>query len=154
MTTDAQTAMRLLADAAERILAELERTDAPRWTRTAARLRDSVIGPLRRAGTAGEQGVVAGRRIGRPPEATPDGGAVFEEPVGPMAGRLWGLAGAATGLCGEQGSAGLTEAAAALHDLALGLADEPAEARRAASWRRCSRSYPRGSRPCPTAPTW
>jgi CDGSH-type Zn-finger protein/truncated hemoglobin YjbI len=132
MTTDAQTAMRLLADAAERILAELERTDAPRWTRTAARLRDSVIGPLRRAGTAGEQGVVAGRRIGRPPEATPDGGAVFEEPVGPMAGRLWGLARAATGLCGEQDAAGLTEAAAALHDLALGLADEPAEARRAA----------------------
>jgi CDGSH-type Zn-finger protein/truncated hemoglobin YjbI len=124
MTTDARTATRSLADAAERVLADLDSFDEDHARVTAVRLQDSVIGPLRRgAAAAGGDQTVGVHRSGRRPAVAP-AGAGSGLPAVPLADRLWELARAATGLCSEHsGVAELAEATAALQDLALGLAE-------------------------------
>lgn len=134
MTTGHDSTMRSLADAAQRVLADLDPASDDRMAVTAARVRDSVLGPLRRrTGPAvGEQSTDTDGRTGRMPAAAP-GGSASGEPAGQLADRLWELARAATGLCGElRAVAGLAEAAAALQDLALGLAEEPVRPSRTA----------------------
>src|SRR6266852_1263925 len=94
--------------------------------RTAGRLRDSVVRPLRHAagGTEGDGGPAYGRPGARGQDGRrPSGGGKAER----LADVLWDLARTATRLrvrVRYPDAAELTEATAALHDLAIGLADE------------------------------
>ncbi len=127
MTTGIESTARSLTDAAERVLADLEPADDDRLRAFAARLRDSVVGPLRQRTrlAAGKGSADKGDRTGQPPGGAPAGSAAAEPAAAPVADRLWELARAATGLCCQHGApAEVAEAAAALQDIALGLAQE------------------------------
>lgn len=115
MTTDWENGLRLLVEAAERLVTALDGSDDDPTGQLAQRLRDSVIDPLRR------------RAASAPVER--DGGLPGE----PVPSQLWDLARTATGLYAEDNTVvELAEATAALQDLALARLDELDRAARVA----------------------
>ncbi len=128
--TDFDGTVRWLLDRTNDLIAVLDRVgDDASWS-VGARLRASVVSPLRQATGSAH----AGDGVGRDAEAELLPGSV---PVGPedpdlpgqLDGRLWELARGATELrCRRLDVPGLGEAAASLQDLALGLVEESAKA--------------------------
>lgn len=123
---------RLLLAAAE-VEAELQRSTGDETRdRVLLRLRDSVVRPLEQSAQVKAGGVAASGKIEQELATTPIGGS--RPDVGSSTGlseRIWEIARAATELCVERPDAPeLQEAAAALQDLAIGLAEElPAASR-------------------------
>jgi hypothetical protein len=127
--TDIDQRKRSLTSAAERLLVDLGQAGDDEHTATiAARLHDSVIGPLRQHMPPGEQGAEPGDPSDQQPKETTE-----SSTAGDVADRLWELARVATGLRVEQGAdVEVAEAAAALQDLALLLTEDPVRAARVA----------------------
>jgi CDGSH-type Zn-finger protein/truncated hemoglobin YjbI len=111
-------AITLLRTAGNVVAALADSADDGQAARVRERLRDSVMRPLQRAagGPAG-----SGGPAGHDDEVRPGG----EDLLDHLGERLWDLARAATALRAQRPEVGeLAEAAAALQDLAIGLADE------------------------------
>lgn len=129
--TDFDSAMRWLLDGTNDLLAGLVRVGDDASRSVGPRLRASVVGPLRQAAgiAAGPDRTEHDDHVELPPSSEPFGPATSgSDSVVQLGGRLWELARAATELrCQQPDVAGLGEAAAALQDLALGLADPPAK---------------------------
>jgi len=124
--TDFDGAVRWLLGTTDDLLTDLDQAsdDASRLVR--ARLRASVVGPLRQA--AGMETDHDPRNHDDKAEPPGAGGTADAASAVQVAGRLWELARTATKFqCQQRDVAGLGEAAAALQDLALGLADPPAK---------------------------
>ncbi len=139
--TDVEGPVRWLLGSAEGLIADLDQAGGDACRPVSERLRASVAGPLRQA--AGPAGAHNATRADNEPElprdsvptGSPDPGA---EQTGD---RLWELARAATDLRGEHLDVpGLGEAAAALQDLALELADAPTRRPGPLSWQACNRT--------------
>jgi CDGSH-type Zn-finger protein/truncated hemoglobin YjbI len=133
-----------LASAAGLVLADIGSAGDDRIGAIAARLKDSVIGPLRQHIPASEQQTELGDRTDRQPDETIGG---------EMADRLWELARAATSLCGEQDApVEVFEAAAALQHLALDLTEEQVKAARVAKLVAAQTHLPQQLRTVPDGP--
>jgi len=129
--TDLDGTVRPLLNSTNDLLADLEQAGDDASRSIGARLQASVVGPLQQhaAGTAAAHDR-ADQDI--PPRWEPDGPASSAS-AAQLDGRLWELARAATELRSQQLDVpGLGEAAAALQDLAVGLADEASAASRIA----------------------
>jgi CDGSH-type Zn-finger protein/truncated hemoglobin YjbI len=119
LVSDADSQQLLLLRAAEALQSDLAGANGPEAQRASARLRDSVVRPLREV-------------VSEVPTA--DGPVSGGEEVSSMLDlRVWQLARAATELLVRLGNAPeLAEATAALQDLAVGLAEESEAAKRLA----------------------
>jgi len=131
LMTDFDSDMRWLLDGTNDLLAGLDWVGDDASRSVGPRLRASVVGPLRQAAgiAAGPDRTEHDDHVELPPSSEPFGPATSgSDSVVQLGGRLWELARAATELrCQQPDVAGLGEAAAALQDLALGLADPPAK---------------------------
>jgi CDGSH-type Zn-finger protein/truncated hemoglobin YjbI len=133
MTTELENSMRLLADAAERVLADVDPADSEQLAQTAARLRDGVLGPLRRNAAAATEPSTDTDDRSNPTSSPAPSGSASGNPADQLSDRVWELARAATELYGQGGGvAELAEAAATLQDLAWHLADGSAKSSRQA----------------------